>query len=78
MRSITIDAKDLHYTPLNLQIRKAIADGVKDITVNNVLGQRFIGDGIRGDDVTITLNGVPGLRDLQPRGLCMGHRHPET
>ena len=60
MRSITIDAKDLHYTPLNIQIRKAIADGVKDITVNNVLGQRFIGDGIRGDDVTITLNGVPG------------------
>jgi glutamate synthase domain-containing protein 3 len=60
MRSMTIDAKDLHYTPLNIQIRKAIADGVKEITVNNVLGQRFIGDGIRGDDVTITLNGVPG------------------
>ena len=28
--------------------------------IDNVLGQRFIGDGIRGDDVTITVNGVPG------------------
>ena len=60
MSALIIDAKDLHYTPLNIQIRKAIADGVKEITINNVLGQRFIGDGLRGDDVTITVNGVPG------------------
>jgi glutamate synthase domain-containing protein 3 len=60
MTGLVIDAKDLHYTPLNIRIRKAIADGVKEITINNVLGQRFIGDGLRGDDVTITLNGVPG------------------
>jgi glutamate synthase domain-containing protein 3 len=58
--SIRIDAKCLHYTPLNQMIRAAIADGVKEITIDNILGQRFIGDGIRGDDVTITLNGVPG------------------
>lgn len=58
--SIRIDAKDLHYTLLNQKIRAAIADGVKEIVIDNVLGQRFIGDGIRGDDVTITLNGVPG------------------
>jgi glutamate synthase domain-containing protein 3 len=58
--SIRIDAKDLHYTPLNQKIRAAIANGVKEIIIDNVLGQRFIGDGIRGDDVTITLNGVPG------------------
>jgi len=57
---IRIDAKGLHYTLLNQQIRTAIAEGVKEITIDNVLGQRFIGDGIRGDDVTITLNGVPG------------------
>jgi glutamate synthase domain-containing protein 3 len=60
MNTLTIDAKDLHYTPLNIQIRKAIADGIKEITLNNVLGQRFIGDGLRGEDVTITVNGVPG------------------
>jgi glutamate synthase domain-containing protein 3 len=55
-----IDAKNLHYTQLNQMIRGAIADGVKEITIDNVLGQRFIGDGIRGNEVTITLNGVPG------------------
>jgi glutamate synthase domain-containing protein 3 len=58
--SIRIDAKGLHYTPLNQKIRAAIANGVKEIIIDNVLGQRFIGDGIRGDDVTIILNGVPG------------------
>jgi glutamate synthase domain-containing protein 3 len=57
---VRIDAKGLYYTPLNQKIRAAIADGVKEIIIDNVLGQRFIGDGIRGDDVTITLNGVPG------------------
>ena len=58
--SVTIDAKGLHYTPLNQQIRAAIAAGAKEIVIDNVLGQRFIGDGIRGDDVTLTVNGVPG------------------
>jgi glutamate synthase domain-containing protein 3 len=57
---IRIDAEGLHYTPLNKMIRAAIAEGVKEIIIDNILGQRFIGDGIRGDDVTITLNGVPG------------------
>ncbi len=57
---IRIDAKGLHYTSLNQKIRAAIADGVKEIIIDNVLGQRFIGNGIRGDDVTITVNGVPG------------------
>src|SRR5512133_1964221 len=60
MKTLTIDAKDIHYTPLNQQIRKAVADGTKEIILNNVLGQRFIGDGLRGDDVSITINGVPG------------------
>ena len=60
MTAITIDAKDLHYTPLNQQIRKAVAEGTKEIVINNVLGQRFIADGLKGDDVTITVNGVPG------------------
>jgi len=60
MTSVKIDAKELHYTPLNQQIRAAIADGVKEIVIDNVLGQRFIGDGIRGEGVTLTVNGVPG------------------
>jgi glutamate synthase domain-containing protein 3 len=57
---LRINAESLHYTPLNQMIRAAIADGRKEIIIDNVLGQRFIGDGIRGDDVTITINGVPG------------------
>jgi glutamate synthase domain-containing protein 3 len=60
MHTVRIDAKNLHYTPLNQQIRAAVASGAKEIIIDNVLGQRFIGDGLRGDDVTITVNGVPG------------------
>jgi glutamate synthase domain-containing protein 3 len=60
MHTVRIDAKNLHYTPLNQQIRAAVASGTKEIIIDNVLGQRFIGDGLRGDDVTITVNGVPG------------------
>ena len=60
MAAVRIDAKDLHYTPLNQQIRAAVAEGAKEIVIDNVLGQRFIGDGLRGDGVTITVNGVPG------------------
>jgi glutamate synthase domain-containing protein 3 len=60
MNAVRIDAKNLHYTPLNQQIRAAVAKGAQEIILDNVLGQRFIGDGLRGDGVTITVNGVPG------------------
>jgi len=60
MRPVKIDAKNLQYTPLNQKIRAAVANGAKEIIIDNVLGQRFIGDGLRGDGVTITVNGVPG------------------
>lgn len=60
MTTVRIDAHRLHYTPLNQKIRAAIADGATEINIDNVLGQRFIGDGVRGDGVTITVNGVPG------------------
>lgn len=60
MKPVRIDAKDLHYTPLNQKIRAAVDNGAKEIVIDNVLGQRFIGDGLRGEGVTITVNGVPG------------------
>jgi len=60
MKTVRINAENLHYTPLNQKIRAAVADGVKEIVIDNVLGQRFIADGLRGMDVTITVNGVPG------------------
>ncbi len=56
---MVIDVKGMHYTPLNKQIRAAVASGVREIVLNNVLGQRFIANGLRGD-VRITVNGVPG------------------
>ncbi|RXE57442.1 hypothetical protein ABH15_02250 [Methanoculleus taiwanensis] len=58
-KTVTIDAKGMHYTPLNKKIRQAVADGAGEIIIDNVLGQRFIGNGLRGD-ATIVVNGVPG------------------
>ncbi|MEA1984025.1 MAG: hypothetical protein U9N13_00025 [Euryarchaeota archaeon] len=59
MGTVTIDARGIHYTPLNRMIRDAVAAGARKIVIDNVLGQRFIADGLRGD-VLIRINGVPG------------------
>ncbi|WP_342678670.1 hypothetical protein [Methanofollis sp. UBA420] len=54
-----IDAAGVHYTPLNKEVRSVVAAGETEIVLDNVLGQRFIADGLVGE-VTITVNGVPG------------------
>lgn len=59
MSQITIDAAGMHYTPLNKRIRQAVRDGVSEIVLDNIMGQRFIGDGLTGN-VKIIVNGVPG------------------
>ncbi|MDI9632894.1 MAG: hypothetical protein QXL43_02740 [Methanolinea sp.] len=59
MARVTIDAAGMHYTPLNRRIREAVASGADEIEIVNVMGQRFIADGLRGD-VTIIIHGVPG------------------
>ncbi len=59
MTQIIIDAEGLHYTPLNKQIRQAILNGASEIILKNVMGQRFIGDGLTGK-VKIIIHGVPG------------------
>jgi glutamate synthase domain-containing protein 3 len=59
MKTIEIDAAGLHYTELNRNIRKAVSEGVKEITVRNIMGQRFIADGLKGD-VSLYLHGVAG------------------
>ena len=59
MNTIEIDAKDIHYTPLNQQIRKTVNEGAKEITIRNIMGQRFIADGLKGD-VSLILHGVAG------------------
>ena len=56
---MTIDAKGVYYRQLNEQVREAIAKGEKEITLDNVNGQRYIADGVRAK-AKITINGVPG------------------
>lgn len=57
---ITIDAKGMYYKELNKMIRDGIKKGIKNFFLENVNGQYYIGDGISGDDVIITVNGIPG------------------
>ena len=59
MDEVVIDAAGMHYTPLNREIRAAVAAGARRIRLENVLGQRFIANGVRGD-VEILVHGVPG------------------
>ena len=54
-----IDAKGMHYRPLNKMIRDAVAKGEKEFELDNVGGQRYIGDGLN-ENVKITINGTPG------------------
>ena len=78
-KQITINADGMHYTPLNKAIRAAIQDGATEITLDHVNGQRFIGNGIRGDDVTIIVNGVPGgdLCMFMSGPTCIVHANAE-
>lgn len=55
-----IDAAGLHYKPFNEMVRAAVRAGEKNIRLVNVNGQRFIADAMLGDDVKITIDGVPG------------------
>ncbi|MFW9928494.1 MAG: hypothetical protein ACFFD1_03800 [Candidatus Thorarchaeota archaeon] len=44
---------------LNMLIHEAIDSNYKDIRINNVCGQRFIGAALKGD-IMIKINGIPG------------------
>jgi len=54
-----IDAKGIYYKELNELIRQAVDSGNKEIVLDNVNGQRYIGAGLAGE-VKIIINGVPG------------------
>ena len=55
-----IDAEGLHYKVLNKKIHQAVGKGYGKIILDNVCGQRYIGDGLEGKDLEIVINGVPG------------------
>ncbi|MDO8685627.1 MAG: hypothetical protein Q7J78_03045 [Clostridiales bacterium] len=57
--SLTIDAKSVYYKDLNNSIREAFKNGESSIVLRNICGQRYIGDGIRGNQ-HITIHGTPG------------------
>lgn len=57
---IRIDARGLYYRQLNEMVRESAANGAKEIILDNVNGQRYIGTGVEGKDVTIIVNGTPG------------------
>lgn len=57
--NVRIDARGMHYTLLNRAIREAVGSGARRIAIDNVMGQRFIADGLRGE-IEITIHGVPG------------------
>ena len=54
-----IDAKDMHYRTLNEKIRDLAANGEPEVTLDNVCGQKFIGDGLKSH-IKIDINGIPG------------------
>ena len=61
-KEITIDARGVHFAELNKKIKQVINE-YKDervlIVLKNVLGQRYIGDGISGD-ISARIYGTPG------------------
>ncbi len=57
--SVEIDAGRLHYRELNNMVKGAVAEGSKEIILENIYGQRYIGSGIR-KAVDIVVRGVPG------------------
>lgn len=58
---ILINAEGLEYRELNLKVRNFIngSNHGGEVTIRNVLGQRYIGDGLKGD-VLINIYGTPG------------------
>ena len=56
----TIDCSSIYYRQVNEAIRAQIADGAKTIRLTGVNGQRYIGNGLKARDVSITVEGTPG------------------
>ena len=56
---LVLDASGVYFKEFNEKIRAAVADGVTDIVLENVNGQRYIADAMAAD-VSITIKGVPG------------------
>lgn len=56
---VKIDANEMLYKDLNEKIHNLAEKGEKHIELLNVCGQKFIGDGLKGD-MKIDIYGIPG------------------
>jgi len=54
-----INAKELTHKQLNEKIRKAVKNGVKSVTLENINGQRYIASGLKAD-IKIEIFGTAG------------------
>lgn len=54
-----IDAEGIHYRELNERIHQAIKAGATELLLDNILGHRYIGAGLKGG-TSLEINGVPG------------------
>ncbi len=57
--ALKIDAQGLHYRELNAQLRHAVGDGIRQIEIENVFGQRYIGTDLNCP-VEVHIHGTPG------------------
>lgn len=58
-KTMRLDTTGVYYKELNSRVRGLIGEGYKEIVLDGVNGQRYIGDGLT-DEVRIVINGVPG------------------
>ncbi len=58
--TVRIDAAGVYYKNLNEAVRASFADGARNVVLENVNGQRYIGTGISGADLRIEIHGTAG------------------
>lgn len=56
----SLAAANLHYRRLNELVHEALARGARRLSLQGVNGQRYLGDGLRGEDIELRIDGVPG------------------
>jgi glutamate synthase domain-containing protein 3 len=63
-----IDANQIYYRELNETIAALVEEGVHDLLLQNVNGQRYIANGLTAPDLRLRIEGVPG----QDLGMFFG------
>lgn len=54
-----IDARGIYYRDLNKQVKELVNAGERKVVLNNINGQRYLGDGLKGP-ARLVINGTPG------------------